>query len=84
VTGTIPSGGYPKMVTASDGRRTVPLVWPAGDVKQFTPVILNNAAEEAAYTGNGVAITSTHGTGTPDSWSSGWKNTSGSGGSGNR
>src|ERR1700751_3502743 len=87
MTGTIPAGGYPKMVTATDGKRVVPLVWPAGDAKQFTFVFLNNAADEAAYTGNGVVITSTHGTST-DSWSTGWKNqTSGTGstakGSGN-
>ncbi len=55
---TIPTGGYPKMVTASNGVNTVPLVFPAGDAKQYMYVILNSAAEEAAYAGNGVLITS--------------------------
>jgi hypothetical protein len=73
---TIPTGNYPKMVTASNGVNVVPLVYPAGDAKQFTFVILNNASEETAYTGNGVlassvaGASSSHGGG----WSSGnWK-----------
>ena len=72
----IPSGNYPKMVTDSAGR--VPLVYPSGHAKQFTFVIFNNATEEAAYTSNGVAITTianpTSGSG--NGWSSGqWSNT---------
>lgn len=75
---TIPAGqGYPKMATGSDGVRSVPLIYPAGDPKQYQFVILNSAAEEAAYTGNGVLVSvlvsppsSSHGNG----WSNGqWK-----------
>jgi hypothetical protein len=55
---TIPTGNYPKMVTASNGVNIVPLVYPPGDAKQFMYVILNNATEEAAYAGNGVLISS--------------------------
>lgn len=73
----IPTGGYPKMVTGGDANgRSVPLVYPTGDAKQYMFVIFNSAADEQAYTGNGVAITavspptSTHGNG----WSGGnWK-----------
>lgn len=75
----IPGGtSYPKMVTMSDGARTVPLVYPAGDAKQFTYVLFNNAADEAAYGGNGVLITTTHGQ-TQESWANGPRGTGTSG-----
>ncbi len=74
----IPTGSYPKMVTGTDaGGRTAPLVYPAGDAKQYLFVIFNNAADEAAYANNGIAASSvipsssTHGNG----WASGqWNN----------
>jgi hypothetical protein len=85
---TIPSGGYPKMPTATDvAGRSVPLVFPAGDANQFQFAIINNSTEEAAFNaGTGkfanapVAITtvsggvvSSHGNG---GWISGnWKKT---------
>lgn len=59
----VPTGqSYPKMVTATGpGGSTVPAVYPAGNAKQFMFVILANAAEEAAYTGNGIPITAVAG-----------------------
>jgi hypothetical protein len=53
---TIPSGGYPKTPFGVDTTtgRTTNLVYPSGDAKQFTYVVFNSAADEAAYTGNGV------------------------------
>lgn len=70
----IPTGSYPKMVTgAGPGGRTEPLIYPPGDAKQYTFVIFNNAADEAAYANNGVTASSaipsssTHGNG----WASG-------------
>ena len=73
----IPTGGYPKMVTGTDASgRVAPLIYPAGNAKQYQFVVFNNAAEEAVYTNNGVAASSfigpssSHGNG----WSSGqWK-----------
>lgn len=67
----VPTGGYPKMVTGTDGLgRLVPLVWPAGHAKQFTYVILNNATDETAYTGQGAlpAGTVVSGSGMPNTW----------------
>lgn len=70
----IPTGtSYPKMVTGTDVTgRLVPLVYPAGDAKQFTIVVLNNANEEKAYAGNGVTITSVTGI-SSNSWENGQK-----------
>ena len=69
----IPAGtSYPKMVTGTDtGGRLVPLVYPEGDAKQFTIVTFANATEEAAYTSNGVTITSVVG-GSTNIWGNGW------------
>lgn len=69
----IPTGSYPKMVTATDASgRTVPLVYPAGDAKQFRFVVFNNAADEAAYSNNGVTVTSVAGPHT-NTWENGWR-----------
>ena len=74
----IPAGtSYPKMVTGTDASgRLVPLVYPEGDAKQFTIVTFANATEEAAYTGNGVTITSVAGP-TVNSWENGGKSNKG-------
>lgn len=73
----IPTGlSYPKMVTGTDALgRTVPLVFPAGDPKQFAYVILANQAAEQAYTGNGVLPVSILPSGNPtNSPGNSWEN----------
>lgn len=65
----IPTGSYPKMVTGTDGMgRVVPLVYPAGDAKQFAIVILADANAERAYAGNGVLTVSSISSGPGNSW----------------